>query len=67
MGCVAAGMGVSFLPRSVVQRPQYQDHCSFHRLPEDIANMTTWFVRRRDEALGKAMRAFIDLLGIEQG
>ncbi|WP_029912223.1 LysR family transcriptional regulator [Pelobacter seleniigenes] len=67
MGCVAAGMGVSFLPRSVVQRPQYQDHCSFHRLPEDISNMTTWFVRRRDEVPGKAMQAFMDLIGLERG
>lgn len=63
MGCVAAGMGVSFLPRSVTERPQYQSHCSFHSLPKDVANMVTWFVRRREEMPSKAMEALMDLIG----
>lgn len=62
MGCVAAGMGVSFLPRSVIERPQYQDYCSFHGLPKNVANMTTWFVRRRGETPSKAMQALMDLV-----
>ncbi|WP_432823053.1 LysR substrate-binding domain-containing protein [Trichloromonas sp.] len=63
MGCVAAGMGVTFLPRSVVERPQYQDNCSFHRLPKDVAEMVTWLVRRRGETPGKALQALMDLIG----
>lgn len=66
MGCVAAGMGVSFLPRSVTERPQYQSNCSFHSLPEDVAKMITWFVRRREEMPSKAMQALMDLISSGQ-
>jgi DNA-binding transcriptional LysR family regulator len=62
IGCIAAGMGVSVLPRSFVERPQYQDNCSLHGLPGDVGSMTTWFVRRHHEKPGKAMQAFMDLL-----
>ena len=62
IGCIAAGMGVSILPRSVVERPQYQGNCSLHRLPKEVGNMTTWFVRRSHEKPGKAMQAFMDLI-----
>jgi DNA-binding transcriptional LysR family regulator len=62
IGCIAAGMGVSILPRSVIERPQYQGNCSLHSLPREVGNMTTWFVRRRQEKPGKAMLAFMDLL-----
>ena len=62
LGCIAAGMGISVLPRSFVERPQYQDNCSLHNLPGDVGKMTTWFVRRRHEKPGKAMQAFIDLV-----
>ena len=62
LGCIAAGMGISILPRSFVERPQYQDNCSLHSLPGDAGEMTTWFVRRRHEKPGKAMQAFMDLI-----
>lgn len=62
IGCISAGMGVSILPRSVVERPQYQDNCSLHSLPREVGIMTTWFVRRRHEKPGKAMQAFMDLI-----
>ncbi|HKK01704.1 MAG TPA: LysR family transcriptional regulator [Desulfuromonadales bacterium] len=61
LGCVAAGMGVSVLPRSVVERSQYRETCSLRPLPEDFATMTTWLVRRRGEKTGRALQAFRDL------
>lgn len=66
MGCIAAGMGVSFLPRSVVERPQYQSICSFHDLPNDVGKMITWFVRRRNETPSKALQAFVGLMSSGQ-
>ena len=62
VGCVAAGMGISFLPRSVVDRPHYLQNCSLHSVPENFSKMTTWFVRRRHEKTSKALQAFRDLL-----
>lgn len=66
MGCIAAGMGVSFLPRSVVERPQYQSICSFHGLPKDVGKMITWFIRRRNETPSKALQAFVGLISSGQ-
>jgi len=58
MGCVAAGMGIAFLPRSVVDHPRYRETCSLMTIPAHIAKMKTWFVRRKDEVSSQAMKAF---------
>ncbi|RLB71665.1 MAG: LysR family transcriptional regulator [Deltaproteobacteria bacterium] len=62
LGCISAGMGISFLPRSVVERPHFQSNYSLHSLPGDFGNMTTWFVRRRREEPSKALLAFRNLI-----
>ena len=62
IGCVAAGMGISFLPRSVVERPHYLQVCTLYEVSEPFRSMTTWFVRRRHEKPSKALQAFRDLL-----
>ena len=62
LGCVAAGMGISFLPRSVVEKKHIQNDCSLHSIPEEFGHMTTWFVRRRNENYSKAMQAFRDMV-----
>ena len=61
LGCIAAGMGVSFLPRSVVERQHFQNNYSFHSLPEDFGNMITWFVRRHEKPT-TALLAFRNLM-----
>jgi len=66
LGCIAAGMGISFLPHSVVERPHFQNNYSFHALPEGFGNMITWFVRRRNEKPNKALLAFRDLMVPEE-
>ena len=62
LGCVAAGMGVSFLPRSVVDAKQIQGDYSLHSIPEEYGCMTTWFVRRRNENSSKALQAFREMV-----
>ncbi len=62
LGCIAAGMGISFLPRSVVERPNFNNNYSLHRLPDDYGNTITWFVRRRNERHTKALMAFSSLV-----
>lgn len=62
LGCVAAGMGISFLPRSIVEKRHIQNNCLLHSIPEEFSNMTTWLVRRRNETSSKAMQAFRDMV-----
>lgn len=62
LGCIAAGMGISFLPRSVIEAKNSPTSFSLITLPEDFSKMTTWFVRRRKEKCSKAMTAFRDMI-----
>ncbi len=62
LGCVAAGMGISFLPRSVVEKKHLLNDCSIHAIPKEFRHMTTWFVRRRNENYSKAMQAFREMI-----
>ncbi len=64
VACVAAGMGISFLPRSVVERPHLAENCALHDVPDGFGRMTTWFVWRRHEKLSKAFLAFQNLLPV---
>ncbi len=61
LGCIAAGMGVSFLPRSVVEKINMPMDYLLHTVPEEYSHMTTWFVRRRNEGYSKAMDAFSEM------
>lgn len=66
LGCVAAGMGISFLPRSIVNSSRVQENISIHNLPTEIANMTTWFVRRKNEKQGHNLKLFRELIVREE-
>lgn len=59
LGCVAAGMGVTLLPRGVVQGAQRAGLVAVHGLPEAEAMVDTLFVRRRDVRPTSAMAAFL--------
>ncbi|EAT16588.1 LysR family transcriptional regulator [Desulfuromonas acetoxidans] len=62
LACVAAGMGISILPRSVVERPHLMQNCALHELPEPVRRMTTRFVWRRHEKPSTALQVFRELL-----
>jgi DNA-binding transcriptional LysR family regulator len=61
LGCVAAGMGVTVLPRVVVERPQYREQLAIHTLPARYAHMATGFIRRRDMPAGQALEELVKL------
>ncbi|MDY6849967.1 MAG: LysR family transcriptional regulator [Thermodesulfobacteriota bacterium] len=65
LGCISAGMGISFLPRSVIETKNDQKFFSLIPLPENFSRMTTWFVRRREEKPSKAMTAFRKMIVAE--
>lgn len=57
---VAAGLGITLLPRSIVERLGHKDRISIHALPKSEARVQTLFVRRRDAFASSAMMAFLD-------
>jgi LysR family transcriptional regulator, cell division regulator len=57
--CVAAGLGITLLPRSVLERIWHDDQVSIHTLPKTEAHVATLFARRRDAFLSSALLAFL--------
>lgn len=62
MGCVAAGIGVTLLPRAVFERSSSRDGLSWHAIPEDDRDVATLFIRRRDAYESRAMAGFLALM-----
>ena len=57
--CVAAGLGITLLPRSVAERMGGQCEVSIHALPRSEAQVETLFVRRRNSFSSSAVVAFL--------
>jgi DNA-binding transcriptional LysR family regulator len=60
MGCVAAGMGVTLLPRVIVERPQHAGQVV--ALPIADGRVETWLIQHRDAVDTGAIRAFKQML-----
>lgn len=60
IACVAAGLGVSLLPRSLIGTVWRDGRVAVHPLPESEARVDTVFVRRRDGFASSALAAFLD-------
>jgi DNA-binding transcriptional LysR family regulator len=59
LACVAAGLGVTLLPRIVVEEARRSGRVAVHGLPADEASVETMFVRRRDALVSSALAAFL--------
>jgi len=59
LGCVAGGLGVTLLPRSLVERARDERRVALHPLPAAEARVDTLFVRRRDGFVSSALAAFL--------
>jgi LysR family transcriptional regulator, cell division regulator len=58
-GCVAAGLGITLLPRSLIG-PVWQDgRVAVHPLPAAEALVETLFIRRRDAFVSSALQSFL--------
>lgn len=62
IGCVSAGMGITFLPRSVLGGNLASDKFSVHPLPVEVSHVTTRFLRRKDGVEPKTLSAFRDIV-----
>jgi DNA-binding transcriptional LysR family regulator len=60
VACVAAGLGVTLLPRSLIGNVWRDGRVAVHPLSESEARVDTVFVRRRDGFASSALAAFLD-------
>jgi LysR family transcriptional regulator, cell division regulator len=61
VACVAAGIGVSMLPRALLEPIAREGRVALHELPREEALVDTVFVRRRDGFESSGLRVFLDL------
>lgn len=61
LSCVAAGMGVTLLPRTVIERRQDRRSLNCHTLPRDFAHVATVLLRRQDTPESAALRSLIEI------
>lgn len=60
LACVGAGLGITMLPRALVETARRTGQVAIHTLLPDEAMVGTVFVRRRDGYLSRALAAFIE-------
>src|SRR5215472_2646256 len=59
LGCVSAGLGITMLPRALIDSVSNAARFSIHTLPRVEAIAQTVFIRRRDGFVPSALRAFL--------
>jgi LysR family transcriptional regulator, cell division regulator len=59
LACVGAGIGITLLPRIVVEAAARDGRVALHRLPKAEAEVDTVFIRRRDAFVSSALAAFL--------
>jgi LysR family transcriptional regulator, cell division regulator len=60
LGCVNAGLGITLLPKTVLDR--FQNHYSFvcYEIPKEFAEVTTFFIQRKNVVTTLAMQKFLE-------
>ncbi|WP_170167386.1 LysR family transcriptional regulator [Amphritea balenae] len=62
LGCVAQGLGVTLMPRNVMELSIYRNSLVCESLPEDIAQVPTQFIQHRSTPRLKVMERLFDSL-----
>jgi DNA-binding transcriptional LysR family regulator len=66
IGCVAAGLGVTLLPKGLIGPVWPEGRVAIHELPPAEARVDTVFIRRRNAFVSSALAAFLTALGAGQ-
>jgi LysR family transcriptional regulator, cell division regulator len=66
IGCVAAGLGVSMLPRSVIERSARRNEVAVHRLAKAHRYVETQFVTHKAHVRSLALNRLIDVITDER-
>jgi DNA-binding transcriptional LysR family regulator len=67
IGCVAAGLGISLLPRSVIERSARRKEVSIHQLAKPHRYVETQFVTHKAQVRSLALARLIDVVVSERG
>ena len=67
VSCVAAGVGVTMLPKGVVAAAWQEGRIAVHELRPELSAVETLFVRRTDGYVSSALAAFLDLARARYG
>jgi LysR family transcriptional regulator, cell division regulator len=59
--CISSGVGITLLPRALVDRLWIDQSVTVHELPADQAQVETVFVRRHDRYPTSALNAFLTM------
>src|SRR6266481_6335884 len=59
LGCVAAGVGITLLPRGIVAAAWRDGQVAVHELAPEFAEVQTVFIRRTDAYVSSALSAFL--------
>lgn len=62
LACVAAGVGITLMPRSVVGPLWREGRVAIHDMPPGVGLVETLFVRRADGFVSSALSAFLDVV-----
>jgi DNA-binding transcriptional LysR family regulator len=62
VGCVAAGLGMSMLPRSVIERSSRRKEVSIHTLAKPHRYVETQFVTHKAQVRSLALARLIDVI-----
>jgi LysR family transcriptional regulator, cell division regulator len=66
IGCVSAGLGISLLPQSVVEKHVKDDLLIQHSIPNQFGKVNTLFIYRKDKYMSSSLREFIEMLSYER-
>jgi DNA-binding transcriptional LysR family regulator len=59
--CISSGVGITLLPRALVDKLWVDQSVTVHELPADQAQVETVFVRRHDRYPTSALNAFLKM------
>jgi DNA-binding transcriptional LysR family regulator len=62
IGCVAAGLGVTMIPKSVIERSARRREVRVHSLPRPFRHVETHFVTHRAQVRSVALERLIDVI-----
>jgi LysR family transcriptional regulator, cell division regulator len=62
LGCVAAGVGITLLPKGVVAAAWRDGQVAVHQLEPEFAESQTVFIRRTDAYVSSALSAFLQIV-----
>jgi LysR family transcriptional regulator, cell division regulator len=62
IGCVSAGLGITMLPWSVVERTSRRNQVRIHKLPKNNGQVETFFITPKAQVSSKAMERLLEVI-----